>query len=266
VEDLGFDYLTVSDHVVGADISNRPNWSLPYTIDSLFREPLMVLSFMAACTQRIILGTSVVIMPQRQTALVAKQLAELDLLSGGRAMLGVGVGRVELEYQVLNENFHNRGRRLEEQIAVLRALWTERSVTFQGEWHHIEAAGLNIMPIQRPIPIWMGASAETAIRRIARLGDGWFPSTSTSSNFPAQLAQFQQWARDAGRDPASIAVAPRMSLNPTEADEWPASVAGWEASGATHLGLLTGREQQSVDDHIALLRRFSEAVSLAPAR
>lgn len=263
VEGLGYDYLTVSDHVVGADVSNRPDWNLPYTVDSLFREPLVLLGFMAGCTRRIVLGTSVVIMPQRQTALVAKQLAELDMLSGGRAMLGVGVGRVKLEYEVLNEDFHTRGRRLEEQITVLRALWTERSIIFHGDFHHIDAAGLTTMPIQRPIPIWMGASAEAAVRRIARLADGWFPSTSTSANFPAQLEKFRTWAREAGRDPASIAVAPRMTLNPDEGGKWPEQVADWGALGATHLGVLTGRgHQANADEHIALLRSFSEALGL----
>ena len=262
-EGLGYDFLTVSDHVVGADVTNRPDWNLPYTIDNLFREPLVMLGYMAACTNRIILGTSVVIMPQRQTALVAKQMAELDMLSNGRAMLGVGVGRVKLEYEVLGEDFHTRGRRLEEQITVLRALWTERAITFEGEFHHIDAAGLNTMPVQRPIPIWMGASAPTAVQRIARLADGWFPSTSTAANFPAQLEQFRTWAREAGRDPASIAIAPRMTLHPDEMGAWPEQVAGWEALGASHLGLLTGRgHQASVNEHIALLRAFSDSLKL----
>jgi probable F420-dependent oxidoreductase len=263
VEGLGYDYITMSDHVMGADITNRPDWTLPHTVDKPSREPLIVMGYMAACTQRIMLGTAVVIMPQRQTVLVAKQMTEIDLLSNGRTMLGVGVGRVEIEYQGMNENYHNRGKRLEEQIALLRALWTNKSTTFHGEWHTIEEAGLNTMPIQRPIPIWMGGSSEVAVRRIARLADGWLPSSSKAGEFAAALEQFQGWAREAGRDPSTISVAPRMSLDSAEEDNWVEQAASWASNGATHLGLSTRGKSDKVDDQIDLLRRFSEAAGLA---
>lgn len=263
IEGLGYSYITAADHVVGADITNRPDWKLPHTVDSLYREPVALLSFIAACTERLLLGTAVIILPQRQTALVAKQMAELDVLSGGRAILGAGVGRVELEYKALNENFKNRGKRLEEQIAVLRALWTQKSVSMQGEWHDIDAVGLNPLPVQRPIPIWMGASAEPAVRRIARLGDGWLPSSSTAEAFPANLEQFRAWAREAGRDPSTIAVAPRMDLKPADAGSWGRHVETWRACEVTHLGLVLGRGGSSVDDRIALLRQFADEVGVS---
>ena len=183
VDESGFDHLTVSDHVLGANPASRPGWTGRYTVDDPFREPMVMLGFIAACTSRVRLGTSIMILPQRQTALVAKQMAEIDILSNGRAMLGVGVGWNELEFVGLNEDFHNRGRRVEEQLAVMRALWTARTTTFKGEFHTIDDAGLNTMPIQRPIPIWMGGAAPRVLQRIARLADGWLPSSASVADF-----------------------------------------------------------------------------------
>jgi probable F420-dependent oxidoreductase len=263
VEGLGFDYVTGSDHVVGADLANRPDWTLPHSNRNINREPLLLLSFVAACTQRVRLGTSVIILPQRQTALVAKQMAELDILSGGRAFLGAGVGRVELEYQTLNEDFKTRGRRLEEQIGVLRAFWTQKSVSFEGDFHHVDAVGINPLPIQQPIPIWMGASAEPALKRIARLADGWFPSSSTAADLPKLLERFHGWMREAGRDPSSISIAPRMQVNEVDPDGWNAHVRNWESLGASHLGIDLGRGAgMSIDTRIDLLRTFAEVVGM----
>jgi probable F420-dependent oxidoreductase len=263
VDELGYSFLTASDHVVGADLTNRPDWNLPHSIANLNREPLMLLSFLAACTERIMLGTSVVIMPQRQTALVAKQMAELDVLSGGRAMLGVGVGRVELEYQTLNEDFRTRGRRLEAQINVLRAFWTQPSVTIEDEWHHIDAVGINPLPIQRPIPIWMGASAEPALKRIARLADGWLPSSSTAADFPNLLERFRGWMREAGRDPSEMAIAPRMQVEDADPDSWASEIKSWEALGITHLALSLGRgASESPDARMDVLRKFAEVAGI----
>jgi probable F420-dependent oxidoreductase len=263
VDQLGYSFLTASDHVVGADLTNRPDWNLPHSIANLNREPLMLLSFLAACSQRIMLGTSVVIMPQRQTALVAKQMAELDVLSGGRAMLGVGVGRVELEYRTLNEDFRTRGRRLEAQINLLRAFWTQPSVTIEDEWHHIDAVGINPLPIQRPIPIWMGASAEPALKRIARLADGWLPSSSTAAEFPNLLERFRGWVREAGRDPSEVAIAPRMQVEAVDPDRWVKDVESWRSLGVTHLALSLGRgASESPDARMNVLRKFAETVGL----
>jgi probable F420-dependent oxidoreductase len=264
IDELGFSFLTASDHVVGADLTNRPDWKLPHSLANLNREPLMLLSFIAACTRRIMLGTSVLIMPQRQTALVAKQMAELDILSGGRAMLGIGVGRVELEYKTLNEDFKTRGRRLEAQIGVLRAFWTQPSVSIEDEWHHIDAVGINPLPVQRPIPIWMGASAEPALKRIARLADGWLPSSSTARDFPNLLERFTGWMREAGRDPSEISIAPRMQVNGEDTDAWAREMEDWERLGVTHLALSLGRgASESPDARIDVLRKFAEAVGIS---
>ena len=262
VEGLGFDYLTCSDHVLGADPTNRPGWDAPYTHRTIAREPLVLLSYVAACTQRLKLGMSILILPQRQSALVAKQAAEIDVLSGGRLRLGIGLGWNEVEFEALNQEFRNRGRRVEEQIAVLRALWTQETVTFQGRWHRITEAGLNPLPVQRPIPIWMGGDAEPAMKRIARLADGWLPGTRSPKALAPMLDRFHAYALESGRDPSSIVVAPRMGLGTGTPRDWADTWTAWQALGITTLGVSTNNAPcSSVDEHIALLRSFREAVS-----
>jgi probable F420-dependent oxidoreductase len=261
VDQAGFDHLTVSDHVLGANPASRPGWTGRYTVDDPFREPMVMLGFIAACTTRVRLGTSIMILPQRQTALVAKQMTEIDILSNGRAMLGVGVGWNELEFVGLNEDFHTRGRRIEEQLAVMRALWTERTTTFKGEFHTIDDAGLNTMPIQRPIPIFMGGAAPRVLKRIARLADGWLPSSASVADFTAQLDEFKRLVSEAGRDIKKIAIVPRMSLRRGAESTWPEIVDGWAATGATHLGVSTNNtDAGDANEHIAIVRAFADAV------
>ena len=173
VEAGGLDFIEAYDHILGANPQRPGGWRGPYTHESLFVEPFLLFTHMAAFTTRIEFATNIIILPQRQTALVAKQAATLDVLCGGRFRLGVGLGWNEVEYLALNENFHNRGKRLEEQIAVLRELFTKPLVTFEGRWHHIPDAGLNPMPVQRPIPIWLGGREDRVLDRVARIGDGW---------------------------------------------------------------------------------------------
>ncbi len=174
-ESLGTPICWPIDHVVGADITNRPDWGGPTPWTACSTSPCAVWVPGRAHPAHLEFVTGILILPQRQTVLVAKQAAEVDVLSGGRFRLGVGVGWNEVEYQALNEYFENRGKRSEEQIAVLRALFTERSVTFHGRWHHIEAAGLNPLPMQRPIPIWIGGRSRQPCERVGQMGDGWFP-------------------------------------------------------------------------------------------
>ena len=192
---------------------------LPYTHKSYLHEPLTFMSYLAGITRKLQLVTAILILPQRQTALVAKQAAEVDVLSGGRLRLGIGVGWNPVEYEALGENFHNRGRRCEEQITVLRALWTQEVVQFKGEWHQISHAGLNPLPVQRPIPIWIGAGRsaqpippEVALRRIGRLADGWFPMFSPSDAGQEAITRMRTYAREAGRDPVAIGIEGRVSL------------------------------------------------------
>jgi probable F420-dependent oxidoreductase len=209
------------------------------------------------------LVTGIVILPQRQTALVAKQAAQVDVLSGGRLRLGIGIGWNEVEYEALGENFHNRGRRSEEQVDVLRTLWTQDVVTFEGRWHHINAAGINPLPVQRPIPLWFGGGrSEPVLRRIARMGDGWFPQMRPDDAGAAELEKFRTFAREAGRDPATLGVEGRAGAR----DGIEAAVQtaeAWRELGATHFALNTMSSGfTTVEQHIGALREFAEAAGV----
>lgn len=261
-EGIGFNHILTYDHVVGADIAQRPGWRGPYTHQSLFHEPFVLFGYLAGLTQRIEFVTGILILPQRQTVLVAKQAAEVDVLSGGRFRLGIGVGWNDVEYQALNEDFTNRGRRSEEQIALLRALFTQESVTFDGRWHHIEAAGINPLPVQRPIPIWIGGSSDATLRRVARLGDGWFPQLPPDETAREAIARLHAYAREAGRDPRQIGIEARVNMATSVPDQWPQLVEAWQALGATHLAINTmGAGLASPRAHIDAIRQFKEAIS-----
>ncbi len=260
-EGLGYTHLLAYDHVVGADITNRPDWRGPYTTASLFHEPFVLFGYLAGLTTRLEFVPGVIILPQRQTALVAKQAAEIDVLTGGQFRLGIGVGWNEVEYEALNEDFRNRGKRSEEQIAVLRALFADEVVTFHGKWHHIEAAGLNPMPVQRPIPIWIGGSSEATLKRVGEMGDGWFPQRPPDDTAREMIEKMREYARAAGRDPAQIGFEARVSIAGATPDEWTRQVEGWRAIGATHLSVNTMKAGlHSPQEHIDAIRRFAEAV------
>src|SRR5215468_7579817 len=201
VEAMGYTNLFVADHVLGADTRFHHHPSLAsYSYKSVVHEPLTLLGYVAALTTRITLATGILILPQRQTALVAKQAAEIDVLSGGRLRLGIGVGWNQVEYEALNQDFHTRGRRSAEQVAVLRALWTQEVVDFHGRWHHISHAGINPLPVQRPIPVWFGGGrpgVEPVIERIGRLADGWFPQFAPDAVGRETLERMHGYARAA---------------------------------------------------------------------
>src|SRR3954468_2764939 len=258
-EQVGDRHLLIYDHVLGASTANRPGWSGPYTSDTLFHEPFVLFGYLAGLTKRLELVTGVIILPQRQTALVAKQAAEIDVLSGGRLRLGVGIGWNEVEYQALGEDFHNRGARMEEQIAVLRALWTQPVVTFHGRWHQIEEAGIKPLPIQRPIPIWIGATADSAIERAGRIGDGWFPQRAPDDQARAMLDRLRQAAAAAGRAADAVGIEPRLSISQVPEAEWGRYAEGWRGLGATHLCVNTmSAGLRSPQEHIDALRRVKE--------
>jgi probable F420-dependent oxidoreductase len=260
-EALGYAHLLVYDHVLGADARRHSGWNGPYRHTDLFHEPFVLFGYLAALTQRLQLTTAVVILGQRQTALVAKQAAEVDVLTGGRLRLGVGIGWNHVEYEALGENFHNRGRRSEEQIAVLRALWTQEVVDFKGRWHQISHAGLNPLPIQRPIPIWLGGRAEAVLRRVATVADGWFPQFAPDKAGQEIMARVHSYAREAGRDPASIGIEGRISVATRTPDVWVEEAEAWRKLGATHLSVNTmNAGLRSPDDHIKAIRQFKETL------
>jgi len=270
VEELGFAHILAYDHVVGADPAVHSPWRGPYDITTTFHEPLVLFGYLAAVTS-LEMVTGVIILPQRQTALVAKQAAEVDLLTGGKFRFGIGVGWNAVEFEALNETFENRGRRSAEQIEVLRALWTQQVVDFRGKFHRISHAGLNPMPIQRPIPIWFGVGSrdhqvppEAALRRIARLADGWSPNLTPDAQGQAIVARVHGYAREAGRDPAKLPLEGRIRLAGQGPDGWEKQVNAWKALGATSvIAEPRGGGLSFPDGHLDVLRRFNETVKEA---
>jgi probable F420-dependent oxidoreductase len=262
VEGMGYDHLVTYDHVLGASTTTRPDWTGPYTSETLFHEPFVLFGYLAGLTKTIELVTGILILPQRQTALVAKQAVEVDLLSGGRLRLGIGVGWNNVEYEGLNMDFGDRGVRSEEQIALLRALWAEPVITFKGRWHTIDHAGINPLPPRRAIPVWIGGYSEATLRRVGTIGDGWFPWIPPNDETRAKIERVHAYARAAGRDPAAIGLEPQLSVARVPEDGWEGYVRGWKALGATHLCVSTmGAGYRSLDEHIAALRRVKEALA-----
>jgi probable F420-dependent oxidoreductase len=260
-QELGYGHLLAYDHVLGADVSARPDWPGPYTAEHQFHEIFVLFGYLAGVAPGLELVTGVLVMPQRQTALVAKQAAEVDILTGGRFRLGVGLGWNFVEFEALGEEFSDRGKRSEEQIEVLRRLWTEPVVTFEGLHHSIPAAGISPLPVQRPIPIWIGGSAEAAIRRAARLADGFFPQRPLEGGWPATMERFRGWAEEAGRDPAAIGIEWRLDIATGTPDEWRAAADEWKALGATHLSVATMRGGLAGPDaHIGRIAEAAEAL------
>ena len=260
-EALGYDHLVLFDHVVGEDPKNRPEGRGGIDIGDKFHEPFVLFGFLAGLTERIKLSTGILILPQRQTALVAKQAAEADALSGGRLRLGVGAGWNRIEFEALGAEFEGRGRRMEEQVSVLRALWTEELVTFDGNWHTINNVGLNPMPVQRPIPIWFGGHADAVLERIGRLGDGWIisPNSVGLERVASKIERIRAAALKAGRDPASIGMDTWVRLEERPIEAWLEEVRKWQATGVEEIALNTQRSGcVSVADHIAALERCKE--------
>ena len=261
VEQLGFNHLLIYDHVLGADTSvHRDLAGAPYTKDSPFHEIFVTLGFIAAATERLKLATAVVVLPQRQTALVAKQVAQLAVLSGNRFRLGIGSGWNHVEYEALGENFRNRGRRQEEQVELMRRLWTEEVVNFEGEFHTVTAAGIAPRPTA-PIEIWFGGQAEPQLRRCARIGDGWFPVTPPTPEAAGQMERIRGYLREAGRDPADFGVEPQAQFRGGNPDLWRSHLQSWEEIGATAISIATmNAGSENVDDHIDAVRQYREAV------
>jgi probable F420-dependent oxidoreductase len=240
------------DHVLGADPDVHQGWQGPYDVHTTFHEPFVMFGYLAAVTT-LELVTGVIILPQRQTALVAKQAAEVDLLTGGRFRLGIGLGWNAVEYEALGENFRNRGVRSEEQVAVMRRLWTEQTVTFGGRYHRLTGAGLAPLPVQRPIPVWFGAATDRAYARAGRLGDGWFPMMAPGSGLDYARGRVERAAVEAGRDPAAIGMEGRVTWS-GDRGKAAAELAAWAQAGASHVSVNTmGSGLRSVDEHLAVL-------------
>jgi probable F420-dependent oxidoreductase len=259
VEGLGYRHLVAFDHVLGANPTNRPGWQ-GYTHLDMFHEPFVLFGYLAALTQ-LEMVPAVIILPQRQTVLVAKQAAEVDVLTGGKLRLGIGVGWNPVEYEALGKDFSTRGRVVEEQIEVLRLLWGQETVSYKGRFHTITEAGLNPLPVRHSIPIWLGGTAEALLRRVARLGDGWFPQGKPDEQMRELVERLRSYTREAGRDPNALGIEARVNAREGDLDEWISQTEGWRTLGATHISLNTmGAGYTSLIEHIDALRRYKEAV------
>jgi probable F420-dependent oxidoreductase len=258
-EALGYTHVLAYDHVVGANPDRPGGWSGPYTHQSSFQEPFVLFAYMAALARQLEFVTGIIILPQRETTLVAKQAATLDVLSNGRFRMGIGVGWNKVEYIALNQEFHNRGKRVEEQIVVLRKLWTEELVNFAGEWHTIPDAGLNPLPVQRPIPIWMGGHADVLLRRVARTGDGWMPNYREAADAQQALDALDEYLAEYGRARSDIGLEARLHYQDGNPDKWHQTFAGWQQAGATHITINTmGSGLQTAQEHIRAITHFAQ--------
>ena len=260
-EEIGFDYIEVSDHVLGADRSALPDFEGPYDISDPFHEVFVTLGFLAAVTERVGLSTGVLILPQRQTALVAKQAAQIDILCGGRLRLGVGVGWNPVEYEALGQDWHTRGRRQAEQIELLNRYWTERTVDFTGEFDVVHHAGVSPPSIQRPIPVWFGGGIDAMLKRAAKYGQGWIPLGNPSSNTQAQLRKLHGYLREEDRDPAAFGLESWIHSSLGGEAEWRVAADAWRSLGATHTTFYTsGLGIGPLDKQIAAMRAFMTAM------
>jgi len=257
-EELGYTHIGADDHVIGPNPDRPGGWNGWVTYQTAFYEPFVLFGFMAGITRTIEFETCVLLLPQRQTALVAKQTASLDVLSGGRLRLGLGNGWNVVEYQSMNEDFHTRGKRMEEQVMLLRLLWREPHVDFHGRWHHIPDAGINPLPVKRSIPIWFGGQSEPVIRRAARMGDGWMPLYASAEEARPGVDLLNEELANAGRSREEFGLEARVPFGKGDPEEWQRLVSGWQSVGATHISLLTTRSGlKNPNEHIEALRVFA---------
>jgi probable F420-dependent oxidoreductase len=263
VEGLGYSHILAYDHVLGANPDRPGGWQGVYSYQNPFQEPLILFGYLSAVTEKVGFATGILVLPQRQTALVAKQAAEVDILSGGRLRLGVGLGWNQVEFIALGENFHNRGRRIEEQVEVLRRLWTQPLVEYQGRWHSIQDAGINPLPVQRPIPLWFGGRAEPALRRIARLADGWMPAYRSPADARPSVDLLYSFLKDNGREPSSFGLEARLPYGEGNPDTWKQLIDGWKELGATHFSLNTmGAGFDTPAKHLQALEKFARQTEI----
>lgn len=257
-EGLGYSHVIAYDHVLGANPERPGGWTGFYDKDDAFHEPFVLFGFLAGVTTTIELVTAVIILPQRQTALVAKQAAEVDILSGGRLRLGVGTGWNEVEYEALGQDFRSRGKRQAEQVDLLRKLWEDDTVDFSGEYHRIDRASILPRP-KRRIPIWFGGTAEAVLKRAARWGDGWFPMMPPGDGLDAALQRLDGYLAANGRDRSSFGIDGMVNYVAGEPERWHRQVQSWADRGAGYVNLRTMRMGFSPAQHIAALSDYRRA-------
>ena len=258
-EEIGYDHLLAYDHVLGASHDREPKLWGPYTEADPFHDPFLMFSYLAGITSRIEFVTGILILPQRQTALVARQAADLDLLSHQRFRMGVGIGWNYVEYDALGENFKTRGKRVEEQVDLLRRLWSGELISFEGDFDNVEKAALNPPP-KKPLPIWMGGFADVALKRAAKIADGFICADGAADAFE-QAAKLKQFLADEGRSLDDFG----LHCNMLKAKS-PAAVADtvkrWEDVGGTHASINTmGMGFTSAQQHIQYLEKVADQLN-----
>ncbi len=277
VRDMGFADVMIYDHVLGASAAHYDSTQLvgSYREHDVFHEPFVLFGFFAGIAPNLGYATDVMVLPQRQTILAAKQAAQVDLLCGGRLRLGIGIGWNYVEYEGLGVPFKQRAARQEEQMALMRELWTKPIVNFEGRFHKVSHAGLNPMPVQRPIPIWLGGMSEPVIKRVGTLADGWMPNfpsmggrktkaSPTTEEEPIVIVErMRSYARAAGRDPASIGMNGDIWFLNATPEVWNQSLEAYRALGMSHVTIKTlNAGLRGPDQHIAALRRVRESLPL----
>ena len=269
-EGTGYDHLGVPDHVLGVNVASRPDWGARNTSKDFFHDPFVLFGFLSAAVKKIGFSTQVLILAQRQAVLVAKQAASLDVLSGGRFRLGVGIGWNPVEFVGLNEAFGNRGRRSEEQVRVMKALWAEPHVSFKGEWHTIEDAGINPLPLKRTIPLWFGGHEDATLRRIAKWGDGWIMLRHPMGDeAKAAFDKLRRYVVEAGRDPASVGLEVWVSTGEGGPEDWRRELLWWKSVGVTHVTLNSAYNNpphrriagKTMAAHLEAMRQYRAAVA-----
>jgi probable F420-dependent oxidoreductase len=267
-ESIGYHFLEAPDHVLGQNPAGAGAGER--VADGLYHDPFVLFGYLAGCTTKLGFSTGVLILPQRQTALVAKQAACLDVLCGGRFRLGIGVGWNEVEFVGLNEDFHTRGRRSEEQVQVMQALWAEPHVTFKSKWHTLDDAGINPRPASGRVPVWFGGHHERTLERIAKYGDGWMPNAYPPGQEALDiLARLRSMTEAAGRDPKQVGIEVWVAMGSGSEADWAKEARFWKEAGASHLCLTTTFNRRhhrripghTLSDHLAALRRYHAAVS-----
>jgi len=270
-EELGYQGIALPDHVLGANPASRPGWTQPRGRSTdLYHDPFVLFGYLAGITNIEDFSTQVLILPQRQTVLVAKQAACLDVLCGGRFRLGIGVGWNEVEFVGLNEDFHNRGRRSEEQVQVMQALWAEPHVNFKSRWHTIEDAGINPRPASGKVEVWFGGHHERTLERIATWGDGWMPNAYPPDQSALDVfGRLRSMTEAAGRDPAKVGIEVWVAMGSGTQADWADEARFWKQAGASHLCLTTTFSRRhhlripghTMADHLTALRRYHAAVA-----
>ena len=267
-EEVGYDHLTLADHVLGVNATNLPDWGNRNTSADYFHDPFLLFSYLAACTSRIEFSTQVLILPQRQTALVAKQSTSLDILSGGRFRFGVGIGWNEAEYIALNESFTNRGKRSVEQIKVLKELWSRPHLNVNEQWHRIVDVGINPLPLGRSIPLWIGGHEDVTLQRVANYGDGWIMLAYPPGNQAKEkFALLKTYAEEAGRDVSDIGIEVWTSSF-GKPEDWRKEIEFWKSAGVTHVCLNNSFSRyhhhaisdRSTAGHMSAMTLYQEAV------